>query len=62
MKLPNIPTDDLILFGSFGVLALGSALVVGASTGEAALSIGVFLMVFGLLATVTTFLAAGASE
>jgi len=59
MKIPN---DDLILFGSFGVLALGSALVVGASTGQAGLSVGVFLMVFGLLATVTTFLAAGAPE
>lgn len=58
MKFPHIETDDLVLFGSFGLLAIGSALVVGATSGNAALSVGIALMVFGLLAGLVTFLAA----
>ena len=60
MKLPD--TDDLMLFGSLVVMALGSALVTGATTGNGILSIGVAFMVFAVPAFLVIFMAAGESE
>ena len=60
--MPKIAADDAFLFGSLGLLAIGCAMIVAASTGDAWLAIGVALAVFGLPAFVVTFLAAGATE
>lgn len=53
----KIETDDALLFGSVGILALGAALVTAATTGALLLALGAGLMVFGLPATVIVFLA-----
>ena len=55
-------SDDAFLFGSLGLVAVGCAMVVAATTSDAVLAIGVGLAVFGLPAFVVTFLAAGAPE
>jgi hypothetical protein len=58
----KIATDDLVLFGSLGLLAIGCAAVAGATTGNWLLGIGVALMVFGLLSALVSFMAAGETE
>lgn len=60
MKIPA--TDDLLLFGSLVLAALGAALVTGASTDNPILALGVALLVFGLPSLVIIFMAAGESE
>lgn len=56
MKLPD--TDDLILFGSLALAALGVGLVAGVLTGELWLSIGLPLLFFGILSALIAFMAA----
>jgi hypothetical protein len=58
MKLPNIASDDLMLFGSLALFALGAAVVVVATTKDPLLAFGVGLVVFGLPAGLIAFLAA----
>ena len=58
MTFPKIDPDDLVLFGSLATFALGAALVMVATSGNPVLAFGVALIVFGLPATLLTFLAA----
>lgn len=58
MKIPKIAADDLMLFGSLFLAALGAALVVCSRTGDLTLGLGMALIVFGLPAAVITFMAA----
>lgn len=54
----NLPTEDVLLFGSLAMVAIGSALAVGSITGRGLLAFGVALIVFGIPAFVITFIAA----
>ena len=60
MTLPD--TDDLLLFGSLALAAVGVTLVVFASTGDAVAALGAALLVFGVSAFLVTFMAAGEAE
>lgn len=60
MTLPD--TEDLILFGSLGLLALGAALVTVASTHDGLLAVGVACVVFAVPSFLVTFMAAGEPE
>lgn len=62
MNLPDIDPDDLFLFGSLALMAIGAAVVTVASTGQGWLAFGVALIVFGLPAFLVTFMAAGETE
>ena len=62
MRIPNIDTDDLVLFGSLALAALGAALLAWTSTDDALLALGVLLIVFGLPAVLLTFMAAAVEE
>ena len=55
-------TDDLLLFGSLGLAALGAAIVTFETTGRGLLGIGVALVVFGVPTLLITLLAAGEPE
>lgn len=58
MNLPKIATDDALLFGSLALVAIGTLLVTLSVTGNAALAVGLALIVFGAPSFVVTFLAA----
>lgn len=58
MKLPKIDTDDLVLFGSLLIFAVGAGLVVISRTGDGVLAFGAACIVFGLPSAVIAFLAA----
>lgn len=58
MTFPKIDPDDLVLFGSLATFAIGAALVAIATSGNPLLALGLALIVFGLPATLITFLAA----
>lgn len=60
MKMPH--SDDLVLFGSLALAAVGAALVTVSTTGEAFLAIGVALVVFGLPSVLIAFMAAGETK
>jgi len=55
----KIPTDDLLLFGSLGLAAVGAALVVIGTTADITLAIGAALLVFGVPSAFIALLAAG---
>ena len=57
MTLPD--TEDLLLFGSLGLTAIGAALIVATTTGDITAAIGVALVVFGVPSVLITLLAAG---
>jgi hypothetical protein len=57
----KIPTDDLVLFGSLALAALGTALIAFTATGDGMLSVGVAFLVFGLPSAALTLMA-GASK
>lgn len=58
MKLPKIDIDDLMLFGSLALVAVGAALVTAETTGSLLLAFGVLCVAFGLPTAVVAFLAA----
>lgn len=57
--MPKIDTDDLLLFGSLALAALGAALVVFTTTDDLLAAVGVGFVVFGIPSTLITLLAAG---
>jgi hypothetical protein len=60
MTLPD--TDDLLLFGSLAMVAIGVLLVVASLSGHLALAVGAGLITFGLPSFLVTFMAAGEPE
>lgn len=60
MTLPD--TDDLLLFGSLGLAAIGAALVTFTTTHDALGAIGVAFVAFGVPSLVITLLAAGETK
>lgn len=56
--MPQIDTDDLLLFGSLALAAVGAALVTATTTGDALAAAGVALIVFGIPSVLITFMAA----
>lgn len=58
----KIASDDLGLFGSLAVLAIGAAIVTLSSTGREWLALGMALIVFALPTTILVFMAASAEE
>lgn len=54
----RIASDDILLFGSLAVFALGVGLVTAAATGDAMLALGMFLVSFALPSTAVVFMAA----
>ena len=60
--MPNIDADDLLLFGSLALAALGAALITGTTTGDVLAAVGVALLLFGIPSALITFMASGESE
>ena len=60
MTLPN--TDDLLLFGSLALAAIGAALVTLTTTDDGILALGVAFVVFGVPTALITLLAAGDTQ
>ena len=58
MTFPKIDPDDFVLFGSLATFAIGAALVMVATSANPLLALGIALIVFGLPATLITFMAA----
>lgn len=58
MTFPKIDADDLVLFGSLAMAAIGAALVTATTTNDLLAAVGVALLVFGIPATLITFMAA----
>ena len=58
MNLPKIAPDDLMLFGSLALAAVGAAIVVAATTTDAFLAVGVALIAFALPCVLIVFMAA----
>lgn len=56
MRLPD--SDDIVLFGSLALAAIGAALVTAGTTSDGVLAFGVALLVFGVPATLIAFMAA----
>ncbi len=56
MTIPN--TDDILLFGSIGLAAIGAAFVTATLTGDILAAVGVALIVFGIPSALITFMAA----
>ncbi len=54
----KIATDDLVLFGSLALAAIGAAFVTVTTTNDGLAAIGVALLMFGIPATLITFMAA----
>lgn len=62
MKLPKIDPDDLLLFGSLALAAIGAALITVTSTDDFAAALGVALLVFGIPSVLITFMASGETK
>lgn len=58
----NIDSDDLVLFGSLALVALGVALVVEVVTAEAFLALGAALVVFGVPSALVALMASGQAK
>lgn len=58
MRFPKIDSDDLVLFGSLALAAVGVVLVTGVSTGNFGLALGLALVFFGILSALIAFMAA----
>lgn len=56
MTIPN--TDDILLFGSLALAAIGAALVTATTTNDFLAAAGVALLVFGIPSALITFMAA----
>jgi len=54
----KIDTDDLVLFGSLALAALGAALLTATTTRDLTAAAGVALIVFGIPSVLITFMAA----
>jgi hypothetical protein len=59
MNLSKIEADDVLLFSSLAMAAIGAALVTLTITDDFAAALGVALMVFGIPACLIVFMAAG---
>lgn len=62
MRFPKIASDDLVLFGSLALAAVGAALVTAGMTSDGVLAFGAALLVFGIPATLIAFMAASTEE
>lgn len=60
MKLPD--TDDLLVFGSLALAAIGAALITGTTTGDVLAALGVALVLFGIPSALITFMASGETK
>ena len=60
MTLPD--TEDLLLFGSLALAALGAALIVGTTTDDLLLAFGVAFVVFGIPSALITLMASGETK
>lgn len=58
MRIPPIAADDLVLFGSLALAAIGAAFVTATTTGDVLAAAGVALLVFGIPSALITFMAA----
>ena len=56
MRLPD--SDDLVLFGSLAIAALGAAFVTATTTRDVLAAVGVALVVFGIPSALIAFMAA----
>ena len=56
--MTKIDTDDLLLFGSLALAAIGAAFVTATTTGDVLAAAGVALLMFGLPSALITFMAA----
>jgi hypothetical protein len=57
--MTKIAADDLLLFGSLALCAIGAALVTFTTTHDALAAVGVLCVVFGVPSVLITLLAAG---
>jgi hypothetical protein len=57
--VPKIASDDLLLFGSLALAAIGVALVVATTTNDVLAALGTALVVFGAPSVLITLMAAG---
>lgn len=62
MTFPKIAADDLVLFGSLALAAIGAALITLSTTDDVGASLGVALLVFGLPAALIAFMASAVEE
>lgn len=60
--MPKIDTDDLLLFGSLALAAIGAAFVTATTTNDVLAAVGVALLVFGIPSTLITFMASGETK
>ena len=58
MTFPKIDPDDIMLFGSLALFAIGAAFITAATVNDGLAAVGVGLLVFGLPAALVAFLAA----
>jgi hypothetical protein len=58
MKFPKIEPDDLVLFGSLALAAVGGAFITAGTTSDSILALGVALIVFGIPSALIAFMAA----
>ena len=56
--MPKIDTDDLLLFGSLALAAIGAAFITATTTDDLLAAFGVALVVFGVPSTLITLMAA----
>ncbi len=54
----KIATDDVLLFGSLALAAIGAAFVTATTTGDILTALGVALIAFGVPSALITFMAA----
>jgi hypothetical protein len=62
MKMPKIAADDLLLFGSIALAAIGAALVTLETTDRPLVALGVLFVVFGVPTALITLAAAGEDQ
>ena len=58
MTFPKIEPDDIVLFGSLALFAIGAAFITAATIGDGLAAVGVALLVFGGPAALIAFMAA----
>ena len=54
----KIDADDILLFGSLALAAIGAAFVTATTTGDILAAVGVALIAFGIPSALITFMAA----
>ncbi len=60
MTLPD--PDDLLLFGSLALAAIGAAFITASTTGDVLAALGVALLLFGIPSALITFMASGETK